>query len=145
MFQRPQQLARFLARNSALVFYMQPGRSWPPVFNEVEERLFVCQTPSDVFHLLPNAFVYTVTWNIPLLAYFQSPRVIYDYLDDISTFQGEQTRLQRDHGDYLIKADLVLTTSQKLYQEAIKLRNWQTGNRSLAITAPWHTGSIMNS
>jgi len=123
MFQRPQQLARFLARNSALVFYMQPGRSWPPVFNEVEERLFVCQTPSDVFHLLPNAFVYTVTWNIPLLAYFQSPRVIYDYLDDISTFQGEQTRLQRDHGDYLIKADLVLTTSQKLYQEAIKLRN----------------------
>jgi teichuronic acid biosynthesis glycosyltransferase TuaH len=122
MFQRPQQLARFLAKQGALVFYLQPLRSWPPVFDEVEDGLIVCQAPSDTFHVVPNAFIYALTWNIPLLAYFPSQRVIYDYLDEISVFHGEQVRLQRDHGDYLIKADLVLTTSQNLYNQAVNLR-----------------------
>jgi|GEM_PF-231681 len=122
MFQRPQQLARFLAKQGVLVFYLQPVRSWPPVFDEVENGLIVCQAPSDTFHVVPNAFIYALTWNIPLLAYFPSQRVIYDYLDEISVFQGEQIRMQRDHGDYLIKADLVLATSQNLYHQAVTLR-----------------------
>jgi len=122
MIQRPQQLARFLAKNGALVFYMQPARR-PVQFNEMEDRLVICQVPSDVFHIVPNAFVYALTWNIPLLAYFPSPHVIYDYLDDISSFQGERGRLQRDHGDYLVRADVVLTTSARLYKQVQKIRN----------------------
>ena len=123
MFQRPQQLARALARRGALVFYLQPDRSWPPVFTEIEERLVTCRTPADAFRITPDAFVYVLTWNIPLLAYFESPRVIYDYLDDLSVFQGDQQRIKRDHGDYLIKADLVLATSERLHKQAASLRS----------------------
>ena len=122
MFQRPQQLARAFARRGALVFYMQPDRSWPPVFTEIEERLVICRTPADAFRIVPDAFIYVLTWNIPLLAYFDSPRVIYDYLDDLSVFQGDPQRIRRDHGDYLLKADLVLATSDRLYRQAASLR-----------------------
>lgn len=122
MFQRPHQLARALAQRGALVFYIEPERVWPPVFTEIEDRLVICQSPSDAFHVFPDAFVYVLTWNIPLLAYFSSSRVIYDYLDDLDTFRGDQNRLRRDHGDYLLKADIVITTAERLYTEASKLR-----------------------
>ena len=122
VFQRPQYLARALARRGALVFYMQPDRSWPLLFSEVEERLVVCQTPAEAFRVASNAFVYVLAWNIPLLAYFEAPRVIYDYSSDISAFQGDPQRLQRDHGDYLYRADLVLTASEKLHRQAASLR-----------------------
>lgn len=122
MFQRPQQLARALARCGVLVFYIEPERVWPPVFTEIEDRLVICQAPSDAFHIFPDAFVYVLTWNIPLLAYFSSPRVIYDYLDNLSTFHGDQQRLRRDHGDYLLKADIVIATAGRLLSEAATLR-----------------------
>src|SRR3990172_2618940 len=122
MFQRPQQLARALARRGVLVFYLQTERVWPPVFVEIEERLALCQASADAFHVLPGAFVYVLTWNIPLLAYFSAPRVIYDYLDDLSTFSGDAQRLRRDHGDYLLKADIVMTTAGRLFEQAAALR-----------------------
>ncbi|PKN92532.1 MAG: hypothetical protein CVU44_15475 [Chloroflexi bacterium HGW-Chloroflexi-6] len=122
MFQRPQQLARAMASRGALVFYIQPEKVWPPVFTEIEDRLIICQSPSDAFHVLSDAFVYVLTWNIPLLAYFSSPRVIYDYLDDLSTFNGDAQRLRRDHGDYLLKADIVMATAERLLTEANSLR-----------------------
>ena len=36
MFQRPQQLARALARSGALVLYVQPNNAWPHLMIEVE-------------------------------------------------------------------------------------------------------------
>ena len=118
MFQRPQQLARALARQGALVFYLQPEKGWPANFVEIEERLYLSKSPSDAFHVLPDAFVYVVTWNIPLLAFFTQPRIIYDVLDTLDVFDGDPKQLQRDHQRTLRKADLVLTSSQPL-QEAI--------------------------
>ena len=122
MFQRPQQMARALAQEGALVFYMQPDRSIPPLFTEIEDRLILCRTPADAFRVITDAFVYVLPWNIPLLAYFSSPRVIYDYLDDLSVFPGDPQRIRRDHGDMLLKADLVLAASERLRQEAASLR-----------------------
>ncbi len=124
MFQRPQQLARALARCGALVFYMQPEAAAPlqAKFTELETRLFLCSAPAPAFRDLPAAYVYVLTWNIPRLAYFESPRVIYDYLDDISAFHGDRRRMERDHADYLSKADLVLATSHRLYRQAAALR-----------------------
>ncbi len=118
-FQRPQQLARAFARRGALVFYIQPERFKPAVFTELEERLIVCQTPAEAFKVVPNAFVYVLTWNIPLLAYFESPRVIYDYASDLLATPGELKQLKRNHTNYLYKADLVLAASEKLYQQAV--------------------------
>ena len=122
MFQRPQQLAHALSRQGALVFYMQPERSWPAKFQEIEKRLILCSTPADAFRIVPEAYIYTLTWSIPLLAFFDSPRVIYDYLDDLSVFQGDHKRMQRDHDDTLQSADLVLVTSRELYGKAVILR-----------------------
>lgn len=122
MFQRPQQLARALARVGALVFYVQPERSWPAWFTEIEPRLVLCQTPLDVFHVLPEAFVYTLPWNLSLLAYFINPRVIYDYLDDLSVFQGGSQLLQM-HRKYLHKAEIVIASAWQLLEEVQTLRS----------------------
>lgn len=125
MFQRPQQLARALARRGALVFYMLPkaaARSRPDGFTEIEERLLLCETPADAFRVLPGAFVYAMTWNLPQLAFFESPRLLYDYLDDISVFRGDRRRMERDHADALVGADLVLATSERLHRQAASLR-----------------------
>lgn len=125
MFQRPQQLARALARRGALVFYMLPesaARTGPPRFDEIETRLILCKTPADAFRVIPNAFVYVVTWNLPLLAFFESPRLLYDYLDDLAVFPGNKQRMERAHRNHLQKADLVLVTSRRLHRQAAALR-----------------------
>ena len=122
MFQRPQQLARALAREGVLVFYLQPDRSWPVQFLELEERLFLAQAPPAAFQVLPEAYVYAPTWVIPRLSAFDSPRVIYDVLDHLSVFEGSPARLQRNHQRYLEEADLVMVTSRELYREVIRTR-----------------------
>mgnify|MGYP001084258973 CR=1 FL=1 len=122
MFQRPQQLARALARKGALVFYIQPDRSWPAHFLELEERLFLVQAPPAAFQILPEAYIYTATWTIPQLAAFDSPRVIYDVLDHLTVFEGSLARLERNHQRYLGEASLVTVTSQTLYREVIQTR-----------------------
>ncbi len=122
MFQRPHQLARALAREGALVFYMQPEKSWPPSFTEIEDRLYLARTPSDSFHVVPEAYIYVLTWNIPLLAFFETHRIIYDVVDHLSAFDGNQEKLRADHEEYLEDADLVLATSRTLYEEVSRVR-----------------------
>lgn len=119
---RLQYLARALARRGALVFYLQLDRTDSHSFSEVEERLVITKAPVDTFRVLTDAFVYVLPWNIPLLAYLSSPRVIYDYFDDLSTFEGDVQQLRRDHDDYLLKADVVLTSAKHLYNHAVVLR-----------------------
>lgn len=123
MFQRPQQMARALARRGALVFYVEPSHSWPVRFIEVESRLFICNTPADAFSVLPEAFLYVLPWNISLLGYFPNHRVIYDYLDDLSVFEGELAQIKKKHEDLLLHADIVIATAQRLYKEISSVRS----------------------
>jgi hypothetical protein len=100
---------------------MQPDRTFPSRFIEVEQKLFLCRVPAQSFHVIPEAYTYVVTWSIPQLATFESPRIIYDVIDHLAVFEGDSQRLRHNHELFIEKADLVTVTSKSLYQET-KLR-----------------------
>ena len=53
---------------------------------------------------------------------FDQPYILYDYLDEITAFEGDTAQLTRDHLALLLEADLVITTAGQLYENAIKTR-----------------------
>lgn len=122
LFQRPQQMARALARMKALVFYVQPHAIWPPWFMEIEPNLILCQTPLDAFHVLPEAFVYALPWNLSLLTHFAKHRIIYDYLDDLSVF-SDVPNLHAHHRHYLQQAEIVIASARRLFDETRAYRH----------------------
>lgn len=122
MFQRPQQLARALARQGALVFYLQPRGIWPEMVLEPEERLYLCQARAGAFRAVADPLIYGVTWNLPQLASYPSARVLYDVIDHLDVFEGNPRRLRRNHRRMLEEAHLVTTTSQALHREVREVR-----------------------
>ena len=118
LFQRPQQLALALGRQGALVFYLQPkpNRKQPP-FHLIEENIYLCNVHVDVFHALPNPFIYLLTWNSDYARCFNHPRILYDFVDDIDVFYGERDQIIRGHEFLLRNAHIVLATANKLIEE----------------------------
>lgn len=124
LFQRPQQLARALARRGALVLYVEAG-GWGRKrgIAEVEERLFVCRLPLEVFAVAEDPVVYTLTWNAHLVDAISASRVLYDYVDALDAFEGVSKRdLQKWHADLLVRAALVLTSAHVLWEDVRRLR-----------------------
>lgn len=123
LFQRPQQLALALAKQGALVFYIQPkpDRKLQP-FVEIEERLFLCNVHVDTFRILTNPWIYLLTWNSDYAKCFNQPRVIYDFVDDIDVFYGDRDNIVRGHKRLLQDSTLVLATARKLFEEASQSR-----------------------
>jgi hypothetical protein len=115
MFQRPQQLARALARAGYLFLYCTDNTRVDHVegFERIEENLFVCHVPWKTFALVPNPIV-LVTWAVhrPLLETFERVTVIYDCLDDLEV---SATPVE-EHERLLRKADIVLATSGPLLE-----------------------------
>ncbi len=123
LFQRPQQLARALARQGALVFYIEPGLSKRPLgFQRLFDGLYLCHVPSATFLSLQNPVVITQAWNSRHIRFLDSPRIVYDYLDDLSVFPFNQSRLRSRHRALVQTAQLVLATAQDLYREVVKER-----------------------
>jgi glycosyltransferase involved in cell wall biosynthesis len=48
---------------------------------------------------------------------FDHPRILYDYVDDIHAFYGDQRKISQGHQDLLKEADFILATAQKLFDE----------------------------
>ncbi len=123
LFQRPQQLASALAHQGALVFYTQlnplPGGE---KIQRIADRLFLCAIPLEQFSILERFFVYSLTWNRRYLLKFDRPQILYDYLDEVTTFAGDASQLNKDHQDLLETSDVIITTAQKLFEEAKKKR-----------------------
>ena len=124
LFQRPQQLARALARCGALVFYIQP-----PAFEregaitEIESRLFLSAVPVEAFREMEDVWHYVLTWNARrYLPAFERPRIIYDYVDDIAAFHGNPGAMRQDHRRLLVQAEVVLATAQVLHDEVSRAR-----------------------
>lgn len=119
LFQRPQQLALALAKKGALVFYSQPkpDRKKPP-FQLIEERLFLCNVHVDTFRILPSPWIYLLTWNSDYASCYNKPQVLYDFVDDINVFYGDQRRIAQGHQNLLQNSALVLATARKLFEEA---------------------------
>jgi glycosyltransferase involved in cell wall biosynthesis len=122
LFQRPQQLAKALAHQGALVFYTQLPKQTQPFIKPLGDRLFLCSCPLENFSSLPNSLLYVLTWNSRHLLKFDQPKIVYDYLDDIAAFKGDKNQLTEDHHRLLKSAELVITTANSLYQDAIRTR-----------------------
>jgi glycosyltransferase involved in cell wall biosynthesis len=123
LFQRPQQLALALARQGALVFYMQAlNKGEKQGFSLLEDGLYLSSVPLETFWILEQPLVYALTWNLRFLLDLENPHVIYDYLDDIETFTGDRREMRRHHQKTLKSASLVLATSHRLQADAQKSR-----------------------
>ncbi|MER3398801.1 MAG: hypothetical protein C4316_09820, partial [Chloroflexota bacterium] len=120
MFQRPQQLARALARRGFLFFYCTPNSRTDQVrgFEKVGPNLYLCHVPLEVFGEIQSPVLY-VSWAVHhgSIRLLKDPVVIYDCVDDLEVGDVDQA----DHEAMLRRADLVLATAQKLY-DAIKVR-----------------------
>jgi glycosyltransferase involved in cell wall biosynthesis len=118
LFQRPQQLAQALSVAGALVFYVEPEHSGTESgFRKQKNNLFLCHVPLETFALLPRPLVHSITWNYKFTSRFVRPRIIYDFVDHLKVFQGNQKVLQSQHERLLSEAVLVLATAQILYEE----------------------------
>jgi glycosyltransferase involved in cell wall biosynthesis len=123
LFQRPQQLALALARQGALVFYVQPTTyERLKTIQPIRERLYLCNVPVEAFDVFEEPTIYLLTWNRGYATAFHSPQVIYDYVDDIKVFDGNYARMALDHEKLIRSSRLVLTTAERLYQQVIPLR-----------------------
>jgi glycosyltransferase involved in cell wall biosynthesis len=124
LFQRPQQLARALARQGALVFYMEPelSRKSKP-FYRLEERLYVCNVSPKVFQPILRPLVYLLTWNRAYRAEFNTPRILYDFVDNLEVFGEDPEKIRLEHERLLKDAHLVITTANRLQEEAQRVRS----------------------
>jgi glycosyltransferase involved in cell wall biosynthesis len=124
LFQRPQQLALALAKQGALVFYIQPtpDRKQEPI-KQIADGLFLCNVHVDTFRIFNNPYIYLLTWNSDYASRFKNPMIIYDFVDDIDVFYGDKNQIKKGH-EYLLKnAKIVLATASKLVEEARHFRN----------------------
>ncbi|MDD5368008.1 MAG: glycosyltransferase [Anaerolineaceae bacterium] len=150
LFQRPQQLALALARQGALVFYIQPKPNpRTPPFTEIEPNIYLCNVNARAFDQVMSPAVYLLTWNAEYGKVFNQPDLIYDYVDEIDVFYGDKQAFIRNHKILLQEATLVLTTADNLYREALAVRqdailspnavdpnHFQTGSEVGMVTPP---------
>lgn len=123
LFQRPQQLAMAFARQGALVFYMQLKQtSTTPVFLELQDRLFLCNTLPLTFDVISEPVVYLLTWNSDYRFRFCKPHLLYDYVDDINVFFGDRQLIAEGHESLLRDADLIVATATRLHERILKQR-----------------------
>ena len=116
LFQRPQQLALAFARRGALVLYPQPKPNFKqPPFQSLADRLFLCNVVIETFDILDKPIVYVLTWNSGYLKKFKSPCVLYDYVDDIDVFYGDQDQIAKGHEQLVNEAEIIAVTAQQLH------------------------------
>ena len=121
MFQRPQQMMRAFARAGYLVFYMTNNERVDAVvgFHEVEERLYLTHVPWSVLTTIESPILYIGSpWHSRVPEHFSRPVVIYDHYDDLDV---SSARLE-DHQKLLSSAQVVVTTSERLYNRVREQR-----------------------
>jgi glycosyltransferase involved in cell wall biosynthesis len=124
LFQRPQHLARELARRGHLVVYDCSGTNEDVQgFREIEPNLLLYR--GDARHLgrLPNPLLWTFSYNYHLAGnYVPDADCIYDWIDDLSVFDYDQGLLRRNHRRALKEARVVASVARRLHEEARRER-----------------------
>lgn len=122
MFQRPQQMARSLAKDGYLFFYCTGNVTVDNIvgFEQISNRLYLCNVPLPTFNLISRPFLYLGTArHLNMVESFNDPMVIYDFCDDLQVSSVSQ----EDHKEIVESADLVMATSRKLYKDIAKLKS----------------------
>jgi glycosyltransferase involved in cell wall biosynthesis len=125
LFQRPQQMALALARKGYLTFFCEPDWStyYAGEFHKVNDNLYVSGiVPWKIFRRLRSPIVFVLAYNRHYLDYFDHPRVIYEYIDELEVLPYELETLQRDHDELVRSADVVVATADRLYERIRSVR-----------------------
>ena len=123
LFQRPHQLARAFANKGYLVFFCTEA----PVddikgFKPMSPGLYLANVPWEVFDLIERPVVFTLPYNRAYLFQLRQPIVVYEVIDDLDVFPGDQTELKKNHDVSLKEADLVLVTADRLMEQVKQIR-----------------------
>ncbi|MBC8507448.1 MAG: glycosyltransferase [Anaerolineales bacterium] len=115
--QRPHHLAMQLAKGGIETFWQNPTQR----LTSPHELLHILGPQEDVNLLRPVVFIY-YPFNYTKLDHYDDPFIVYDILDDVSIHKladdtlPEGIRAVDYHQRLLDEADLVITSSQVLYQ-----------------------------
>jgi glycosyltransferase involved in cell wall biosynthesis len=122
--QRPQQLARALARSGHLVVFDCSGSLIDDFadFVPVEPNLVLYKGPRDVLETLDRPTLWALPYNAPLVDRWERRRIVYDWIDDLSVFPFRGEQLAKNHQRMLAEADLVLCVARPLLEQATKTR-----------------------
>jgi len=122
--QRPQHMARALARAGALVFYMVPTHATECAagFHTIEPRLYLAKVTPTVFAGRRDLAAFGLAYNSRYLAPIRPQRVVYDIIDHLRVFPEPAVGLARAHRRLLERADLVLASATPLAEQVRGLR-----------------------
>lgn len=129
MFQRPQQLACAYARKeNMIVIYLTP--------NYMYEKINVAQMPRSNLWVVNAEFseqinntikyaqevILSIVWatNRIYLEKIYADKIIYEYIDDLTIFNGYGPELIQMHEDLLHRANLTVCTASSLYDQVKK-------------------------
>jgi teichuronic acid biosynthesis glycosyltransferase TuaH len=124
LIQRPHQLAKVFAEKGFLVFFCT-DYSEDHVntgFRRVSDRLWLANGPWKAFARMKNPVVFTLPYNREFLSHFRRPRIVYEVIDDLEVFPGDQAVLQKNHDALLQEAELVLVTADRLMEQVRPVR-----------------------
>jgi len=120
LFQRPHQLAISFGKKGYLFFYCTGNFKQDKIhgFKEVAENVIVTNQDELLKRLKkPNLLI---SWanNEPYTEKYDYGKLIYDYIDELDVFHLYGPELVKQHNRLMKNADLVVTTADKLYNEA---------------------------
>ncbi len=122
LFQRPQQLALALARRGALVFYLEPEHAHTSVgVSRIADGLYRCRLPARLLQVSAPVPI-AQAWSLQQLRRWPREEIVYDWIDELGVFPGDARRLRNDHSRLLNESRLVLTSAQRLAEQAAALR-----------------------
>jgi 2-polyprenyl-3-methyl-5-hydroxy-6-metoxy-1,4-benzoquinol methylase/glycosyltransferase involved in cell wall biosynthesis len=124
LFQRPQHLARELARLGHVVLYDCTGTTEDLAgLREIEANLFLYKGERRHLRNLPGPVLWAFSYNFDQKDSFPSGTAcVYDWIDDLAVFPYDPRFLRRNHERGLREATLVASVARRLHQQALAVR-----------------------
>ncbi len=118
---RTQRWAKLFARVGCLVFYCDPQRhiAGEDGFVEVENRLFLANTPMNVYEGIEAPAVIACGSNLDQLCHFRNPLVVYECLDAL---RDNGSALSDLEAEWLARAAVVTVSSEDRRSSVARLR-----------------------
>ncbi|MGH8958897.1 MAG: polysaccharide pyruvyl transferase family protein, partial [Acidimicrobiia bacterium] len=129
LFQRPQQMARALARQGYLVFYGLDhwSREQTDGFRQVDTNLFLYSVyPNylDVLQGIPRPLTLTYAYNFNFVRHLRNPVTVFEHIDELEVFTAthQMEHLVQWYEDAIENADIVVASAHDLLQTVQKRR-----------------------